>query len=97
MQQTGQNWLGLGEAPAVFESAWYAAAAMVPEGPQKAPSERQIDNLLASGLPATELESGRRTLAGAPRDGDRALGRPVAATSGVQREWCRGADESRLG
>ena len=60
MQQTGRNWLGRTEAHAVFGVAWHAAAAMLPDEPPKVPSERQVDNLLASGLPVTKLESGRR-------------------------------------
>ena len=60
MQQVGKNWLSRRDAQAVFRVAWYTASEMVPEAPQNAPSERQVDNFLGSGLPVTKLESGRR-------------------------------------
>ena len=60
MQTSDENWIGRWGAHAVFGVAWYDAAAMLPDEPRKAPSERQVDNLLASGLPVTKLESGRR-------------------------------------
>ena len=64
MQTRGGKWLGRTEAHATFEVAWHEAAAMLPEAPAAAPSERQIDNILASGLPATRLENGRRKFEG---------------------------------